>query len=174
MADLGCPLPDREVILQVAAAEAGVARQAVAPLLDELRGQVTVGGGARLAVQLDQGRLNDGMAVKAPALARELLDQVVGEPDRDVHRVLVAGAPGQGDRGLEEVAVAVHLVAGGEVLVAGLAARLDVGVQVAVRPLDAGEQLDRGRGEGGECLRGRAGRALAGLRVVPLRGVGAG
>ena len=191
MADLGRVLPDRQVVLQVAAAEAGVADVAVAALVEELAGQAEVGLVAGLAVQLGQRGLDDGVAVVA-FVAQEVIDQVVGEPrghgeqrvggGLEVRRG--GGGPGRfehdggavrGDRGLDQVAGAVQLVAGGQLGVAGLAGDLDVGVQVTVGLLGLHQEIGcLGRERGQRGVAGRPGLAgqLPGDRLQGLVDVG--
>ena len=61
--DLG-RFPNRRVVLQVTAAEAGVADQPQAALLHELARQAEVRGVPRLPVQLDEGGLDDRVAIE--------------------------------------------------------------------------------------------------------------
>ena len=63
------------MILQVAAAEPGVADLPVAALLDELAGQPQVRLVAGLPVELHQGGLHDRVAVQALLGSEEFLDQ---------------------------------------------------------------------------------------------------
>ena len=142
--------PHRHMVLQVAAAQAGVPGQPVAALLDELAGELEVVAAAGLPVQLDQRGLDDRVAVEALLLARERAHQVVGQPDRDGQQAAVAGAAVVRDRGLDQVPRAVHLVAGGQPGVPRLAGDLEVGVQVAVRPLGPLEETGHVGGEGSQ------------------------
>ena len=100
-----CPLPHRQVVLQVAAAQAGVPGQAVAALVDELAGQVEVGGGAGLAVELGQRGLDDRVPVEALAPGRRTRapgDRPAGRRRRAAGRPRRRGAarsrPGSGGR----------------------------------------------------------------------------
>ena len=113
-------------------------------------GQLKVGGGAGLAVQLGQRRLDDRVPVQAPLPAAELADQVVGQAHGDGEQPAVAGAPVHRHGRLDQVARAVHLVAPGQPGVPRLAADLEVGVQVAVGALRLLEQGGDLGGEGGE------------------------
>ena len=130
------------MVLQVAVAQTRIAGQPVAALVDELARQLEVVGTAGLAVQLDQRGLDHRVAVEAPLLAGELAHQVIGELDSDRKQAVIARAAMQRDRGLDEVAGAVHLVAPGEPGIPWLAAGLEVGVEVAIGLLG---RLKRGR-----------------------------
>ncbi len=147
---LGVGGEHRHVVLQVAVAHAGVPGQAPPPLVDELPGQLEIGGGAGLAVELGQRRLDDRVPVQAPLLAAELADQVVGQAHGDGEQPVVAGAPVHRHGRLDQVTGAVHLVAPGQPGVPRLAADLEVGVQVAVGTLRLAEQGGDLGGEGGE------------------------
>ena len=83
VADLGVGVSYRLVVLEVAVAHAGVPGQAPPALVHELPGQIEVGGGTGLAVELGQRRLDDRVPVQAPLLARELAHQVVGQAHGD-------------------------------------------------------------------------------------------
>ena len=148
--DLGVRGAHRQVVLQVAAAHAGVPGQPPAALVDELAGQVQVGFGPGLAVELGQRGLDDRVPVQAPLGARELAHQVVGQAHGHGEQPPVARPAVQRDRSLDQVAGAVHLVAPGQPGVPRLAADLEVGVQVAVGPLRLLEQGDDLGGERGE------------------------
>src|SRR5262249_12203798 len=103
-------LPDGHRVLQVPAAETGVADQAVAALLDELPGQPQVLLSPGLAVQLNEGGLDDGMPVQPLPRTEERAGQVIGEPCRAVYEPGRASRPGVRDRRLEQVTRAVELV----------------------------------------------------------------
>src|SRR6185437_3341780 len=148
VADLGVSY--RQVVLEVAVAHAGVPGQALPALIHELSGQVQVGDGAGLAVELGQRRLDDLVPVQAPLLAGELAHQVVGQAHGDGEQPAVAGAPVHRQGRLDQVAGAVHFVAPGQPGVPRLAADLEVGVQVAVGTLRFGEQGGGLGGEGGQ------------------------
>jgi hypothetical protein len=165
--DLGDGVPDRGGVLQVAAAQARVARETVAALVDELAGQLEVGDLARLPVELGQGGLDDRVPVKPLLLSGELAHQVIGEPDGDAERAGAAGRPVQRDRGLDEVAVAVHFVARRELRIARFAGRLHGGVEVAVGLLRLLEEAD---GAGGEVAQ-RGPPAAAKLPADGLQGL---
>src|SRR5450756_1957338 len=105
-------LPDGQVILQIARAETRVARETVPALFDELAGQPEVLRAARLAVQLDEGGLDEGVTVESCALAREHADQVIGEPPGYLEQPGRPRSPRVRDPRLDEMARAVELVAG--------------------------------------------------------------
>jgi hypothetical protein len=147
---LGVAGAHRQVVLQVAAAHAGVSGQPLPALVDELAGQVQVGFGAGLAVELGQRGLDDRVTVQAPLGAGELAHQMVGQAHGHGEQPPVTLPPVQRHRGLDQVPRAVHLVAPGQPGVPRLAADLEVGVQVAVGPLRLLEQGGDLGGEGGE------------------------
>ena len=99
------------MILQVAAAQAGVAGQTPATLIDELAGQLEIAGAACLAVELGQRGLDDRVPVEALLLAGERAHQEIGQPGGDGQQAAVARAAAVRDRGLDQVPRAVHLVA---------------------------------------------------------------
>jgi hypothetical protein len=74
-----------------------------AALVDELAGQVQVGFGPGLAVELGQRGLDDRVPVQAPLGARELAHQVVGQAHGDGEQPPVARPAVQRDRGLDQV-----------------------------------------------------------------------
>ena len=150
MPHLGSRRAHRQVILQVAAAQAGVPGQPSAALVGELAGQLEVGGGAGLAVELSQRGLDDRMPVERSLAAGELAYQVIGQAHGHAEQPTVSGAAAEGDRGLDQVPGAVHLVAPGQPGIPRLTAHLEVGVQVAVGVLgllEQGGDLSRERGE---------------------------
>ena len=149
---LGTRRPDRHVVLQVAAAHAGIPGQSAAPLVDELPGEREVIAVPGLPVQLDKRGLDDRVPVQALGGAEELAHQVVGEPRRHGEKPVVADAAAERDRGLDEVPGAVHLVARRQARVARFAGHLEVGVQVSVGQLRPLKQRGDLGGEIGESV----------------------
>jgi hypothetical protein len=93
---------------------------------------------------------------------------VIDDPPGDPQQALVPGRAAMGQRGLEEVARAVELVALGEVGPALVRlGNLVVGVEVAVLALGRRDQLDRLVHRRAEPVAGLA-RPLVGRRVEPL------
>ena len=132
-----------QVVLEVSAAPAP--DFSLATFVDELPGQFEVAAFAGEPVELDECGLDLGVSVDAGvAVAQEHLDEVVGEAPGDREEPFVAAYPGAGNRRLDQVAGAVHLVA---VLQLGVAlGRLDhlvVGVEVAVVALRGEEEFGR-------------------------------
>ncbi len=144
--------PDRSVVLPVDGAEAVLAEQAVTAPVELVDGQVEPAPLAGQAVQLDERHLDLGVPVDAVAPARaELVVDPGREPLGHRQQPPVAERPLPGDRRLEQVAGAVQLVAPLQVVEGPVGCRqLDVGVEVAVRPLGRGHQLDRRVGQPGE------------------------
>ena len=145
-------------------AQAGVPGQPSAALVDELAGQLEVGGGAGLAVELGQRGLDDRVPVEAAVPAGELAHQVVGQAHGHGEQPAVSGAAVEGDGGLNQVPGAVHLVAPGQPGVPRLAAHLEVGVQVAVGALGLLEQ-------GGDLVGERAELGAGAVRQFPADGL---
>lgn len=135
----------------------------------EIARQIQVAPLSGLPVQLDQRRLDLGVAVEAVDLPTAAEDgvQVVGEPDRHVQQFLAAGRPVVGDRGLDEVTGAVQLVPPAQVLVAAaVRGHLEPGVQIAVGLLGIRDQRDDPIHIGGQPGRGsRAGLDRSGRRA---------
>jgi hypothetical protein len=121
-------------------------------LLDELGGQPEIRPLSGFPVELHQRGLDDRVAVDARHPAQEDLHQVVGEPARHRHQLGRAGGALVRDRGLDEVARAVQLVAGGKLGVTLARGHLDVGVQVPVGLLGLLQQRDRLGREAGQGL----------------------
>ena len=140
-------LTDRGVVLEVVGAEAVAAEQLVPAPVDEAARGVEVALLARLAVELDQGRLDLGVPVDPVDPARpgpEGGHDQVGDATGDVEEPGVGVGAVQGDGGLDQVAGAVELVTPGQLdkALAG-EVHLEVGVEVAVLGLRGLEQPDR-------------------------------
>ncbi len=151
-------LADRRRVEVVRGVEVALGGQHLVPAhVDELAGQVEVRRVPGDPVELDERHLDLGVAVGvlAPQVA-EVAHHAVGHPPDHVEQFVATGRPLVRDAGLDEVAHAVQLVAGHQVVPAHLMATLHVGVEIAVgllRPAD-----DRGEvaGGGGERLVGFA------------------
>ena len=110
-------------------------------------GEVEIGAVARDAVELDERKLELLMAGIAAALALARAEHAahqIGEAARDVEQGPLAGGLEVGDGGFNEVTAALELVPLREILPAVF--RMlngDVGVQIAVRLLRAGDKRDR-------------------------------
>jgi hypothetical protein len=138
---------------------------------DEVGGEVEVAALARVAVQLDERRLDLRVAGRAVAGAEHVGD-VVGEAARHAEQALVAPSAGVGDRGLGQVAGAIELVVPGEVGEARPGpSHLVVGVQVAAFLLCGLDQRDRVVRAPRQILRRLAGE-LPAQRLEPLVDVG--
>ncbi len=133
------------VILPVRPAETAYPEQARPARLDEASRQLEVPSLAGRAEQLDERHLDLRVTIDPrPAGGSELALDRVGRAGRHAEQPVVAKRALPGDRGLDEVAEGVQLVAPGEVPV--LAARrdhLDVAVEIAVGPLGALDERDR-------------------------------
>ena len=86
------------------------------------------------------------------SVPRNVIHQVVREPPGHREQRRIPGSALAGDPGLDQVARAVQLVAGGQEAVPGTAGDLDVGVQVAVGLLRLLQQRGRLGQEAGQVL----------------------
>jgi hypothetical protein len=117
------------------------AERAVPAPFDEQPGQFQVPGFAGRAAELGEGDLDLGMpAHRRPATRTELGMEVVGKAARDRGQFVVVARAEPSDGGLDEVAVAVQLVAPFEVAVAGaLSGVPEARVEVSVVVLRCGD-----------------------------------
>ena len=145
----------------------------MAAQVDHPPGEVEVLPVARRPVQLDERHLDLGVAIDGvPSARTELaLDRSDGA-DRDVEEPVVRERPVPRDRGLDEMADVVQLVAPGQVPV-GLAAGddLDVAVDVAVGSLGGRDETDDLVGRARQ-LGVRSATELPADRLEPLVDVG--
>ena len=111
---------------------------------DQDGGEIEVAPLAGRAVELHEGHLElgmtfDGLAAFRPELSLGGCDRTLG----DEEETIVAERTVPGDRRLEEMAVAVQLVAPGQVAVLGPGSQdLHEGVEVAIRPLGGHDEPD--------------------------------
>jgi hypothetical protein len=136
---------DRLVVLEVLPAEVRFRQCAVATPVDEQDGLVEVALLAGGPGQLDERHLDLRVPADAgPSGRAERVADVVGGAAGDGEQVAVGAGPGVRDRGLQQVAGAVELVAVGEVAVARLlAGAAERGVEVAVGCLGRRDEVDQ-------------------------------
>lgn len=136
-------LPDGQVVLVVGAAELAVGEPASASAVDEECRLVEVALFAGRSGQFDEGGLDLGVSAYAvDAAAAEGGAHVIGGPLGDLRELALATGADLSHARLDQVAVAVQLVAPFEVAVAGLpAGAAEGGVEVAVGFLGGGDRL---------------------------------
>ena len=159
--------PYGQVVLVVGAAELDVGERRQPAPLDEAAGHLQVAFRAGLTVELDQRHLDLRVPADSGALHEARADVVGGAADHVPQLVLAVGALA-GDPGLDQVAVAVQLMAPLQV---GVPRAGPAGVEIAVGLLrggdDAGQLLDPGIARPGHRLHQLVDLGVAELASAP-------
>ncbi len=155
--------PYGQVVLEVRAPEMDLAEGGRPAALDEAAGHLQMALGAGGPVELHQRHLDLGVPAR-PGVVHEPAADVVGRPHGHLGELVRAVGAEPGHAGLDEVAVAVELVAPLQV---GVAAAAPAGVEVAVALLRPGHRLGQRR-QLGVVGPGHRLQQLVDLRVAEL------